>query len=247
MLFEDDALLALNKPPGLLTSPDRCDPGRACLMTLLHAGIAAGKRWARQRQLSYLANAHRLEADVSGVLLLARTKPVLLQLANQFGNQKPVLTYVALLPGTPPHRQWEVEAPLAPFPGRPGLMRVDARAGRKSHTAFEVRESFRGYSLVQCRPHTHRPHQIRVHLKHWGLPICGDRAYGGQPLLLSQLKSEYRLKAGKTERPLISSAALHAEELSLTHPVTGEKFKITAPWPKDFAVAVKHLRRHAAL
>ena len=100
---------------------------------------------------------------------------------------------------------------------------------------------------MQCRPYTGRTHQIRVHLSHWGLPICGDRAYGGRPLLLSDLKNEYRVKPGKTERPLISTVALHAEELSLVHPVTGNEVKIAAPWPKDFTVAVKQLRRHAAL
>ena len=246
VLFEDDHLLALNKPAGLLTSPDRCDPDRPNLMKLLHDGIAAGKPWARQRQLSYLANAQRLDFDTSGVLLLAKTKPVLVQLANLFGCDKPVRTYLALLPGTPPYPQWEVDAPLAPFPGRPGQMRVDPKDGKQSRTAFEVREQFRGHTLVQCRPCTNRTHQIRVHLKHWGLPICGDRLYGGRPLLLSELKDKYHLKPGKTERPLISTVALHAEELSLTHPVTGGELKITAPWPKDFTVAVKNLRRHAA-
>src|SRR5206468_959441 len=72
VLFEDDHLLALNKPPGLLTSPDRCDPDRPNLMKLLHAGIAAGKPWASQHQLSYLANAQRLDFDTSGVILLAK-------------------------------------------------------------------------------------------------------------------------------------------------------------------------------
>jgi RluA family pseudouridine synthase len=246
VLFEDDSLLALNKPPGLFTSPDRDHPDRPSLMTLLHAGIAAGKLWARQRRLSYLANAHRLEADASGVLLLARTKPALVHLANQFGGNQPVQTYLALLPGTPPHPRWEVEASIAPFPGRPGQMRVDPKDGKKSRTAFEVREQFRGYTLVQCRPFHNRPHQIRVHLRHWGLPICGDRVYGGRPLLLSELKDEYRLKAGKTERPLVSTIALHAEQLSLTHPVTGGELRVTAPWPKHFTVAVKNLRRYAA-
>ncbi len=246
VVFEDEHLLAVNKPPRLLTSPDRYDPNRPNLMKWLHSGIAEGKPWARQRGLSYLANAHRLDFETSGVILLAKTKPVLVHLANLFGSEKPVKTYVALLPGTPPSPKWEVDAPIAPFPGRPGQMRVDPRTGKKSRTAFEVREQFRGYTLVQCRPYTGRTHQIRVHLKHWGLPICGDRVYGGRPLLLSELKDEYRLKPGKTERPLISTVALHAEELSLVHPVTGNQVTFTAPWPKDFAVAVKNLRRYAS-
>lgn len=245
VLFEDDSLLAISKPPGMLTSPDRYDPERPNLMKLLHSGIAEGKPWAKQRGLSYLANAHRLDFDTSGVILLAKTKPALVALANLFGCEKPVKIYVAILPGTPPEPKWEVDAPIAPFPGRPGHMRVDPKNGKKSRTAFEVREQFRGYTLVQCRPFTGRTHQIRVHLKHWGLPICGDRVYGGRPLLLSELKDEYRLKPGKVERPLIATTALHAEELTVPHPITGAEVKITAPWPKDFAVAVKNLRRHA--
>jgi RluA family pseudouridine synthase len=246
ILFEDDALLALNKPPCLLGSPDRDNPGQPNLMKLLHTGIAEQKPWSKQRGLSYLANAHRLDYETSGVFLLAKSKPVLIRLADLFGTEKPRRLYGALLPGTPPNLQWEVSAPLAPFPGRPGQMRVDARNGKKSHTAFAVREQFRGYALVQCQPHTERRHQIRVHLKHWGLPICGDQIYGGRPLLLSELKTSYRLKPGKTERPLIDTVALHAEELAFPHPMTGEEIRITAPWPKDFAVAVKNLRRYCA-
>jgi RluA family pseudouridine synthase len=245
VLFEDDHLLALNKPPCLLTSPDRYDPARPNLMKLLHAAIAEGKPWAKQRGLTYLANAHRPDFETSGVILLAKNKPVLIQLADQFGSNKPVKTYVALLPGTPPSPQWEVDAALAPHPVNIGLMRVDSKKGKKSLTRFKVREQFRGYTLVECQPLTGRTHQVRVHLKHWGLPICGDGPYGGGPLLLSHLKSDYRLKAGKTERPLIDTVALHAERLELPHPVTGQPVVITAEWPKDFAVAVKYLRRYA--
>lgn len=246
-LFEDEHLLALNKPSCLLTSPDPDVAERPSLMALLHKGIADGKPWAKQRGLSYLSNAHWLDFETSGVILLAKDKPTFVQLADLFGCEKPIKTYVALLPGTPPSPKWEVDAAIAPHPAKPGLMRVDSRNGKKSRTSFEVREQFRGYSLVECRPYTDRAHQIRVHLQHWGLPICGDRAYEGAPLLLSHLKSEYTLKPGKKERPLISTAALHAEQLVLAHPVGGAELKITAPWPKDFEVAVKQLRRHAAL
>ena len=124
-------------------------------------------------------------------------------------------------------------------------MRVDAKRGKKARTQFEVREAFVGYTLVQCRPLTSRNHQIRVHFQHWGLPICGDTPYGGSPLLLSELKSDYRLKPGHTERPLLSAAALHAERMELQHPVTGQPVVITAEWPKDLTVAVKYLRRYA--
>ena len=245
VLFEDEHLLALNKPSGLLTSPDRLKPDRPNLMQLLHRGIAEAKPWAGKRGLSYLANAHRLDFDTSGVVLLAKTKPVLVSLANLFGSERPVSIYLAILPGTPPSPKWEVDAALSASHTQPGQTCVDNKNGKRSRTAFAVREQFRGYTLVECRPHTARTHQIRVHLKHWGLPICGDILYGGQTLMLSELKDQYRLKPGKTERPLLASVALHAEEMTLPHPVTGSEIKITAPWPKNFTVAIKNLRRYA--
>ncbi len=245
VLFEDDHLLALDKPARLLTSPDRYDPQRPNLMGLLHRGLEIGAPWAKARSLGYLMNAHRLDFEISGVLLLAKSKPTLVTLVNLFGSEKPLKTYVALVRGTPAQNTFEVEAGLAAHPTRPGLMRVDARRGKRSITRFEVRECFAGYTLLQCRPLTGRTHQIRVHLKHAGLPLVGDTVYGGAPLLLSRLKPAYRLKEGQKERPLISRSALHAERLSLVHPVSGGALEIAAPWPKDLTVAVKYLRRYA--
>ena len=245
VLFEDEYLLALDKPAGLLTSPDRYDRQRPNLMKLLHTAIAGGKPWARERGLSYLMNAHRLDCETSGVILLAKSKPALITLANLFGSEKPLKRYAALVQGTPPDDKFEVDAGLAPHPVKTGLMRVDPRNGKRSRTVFQVLEKFSGWTLLRCEPFTGRTHQIRVHLRHAGLPVVGDELYGGKPLWLSRLKRDYRLKRGREERPLISRVALHAEELMLPHPVTGETLTITAPWPKDFRVAVKYLRQFA--
>jgi 23S rRNA-/tRNA-specific pseudouridylate synthase len=92
---------------------------------------------------------------------------------------------------------------------------------------------------------TDRTHQIRVHLQNSGLRIAGDALYGGAPLLLSRLKREYRLKPGRVERPLIARVALHAEQLELPHPITGETLAIASPLPKDLHVALKYLRLYA--
>jgi RluA family pseudouridine synthase len=246
VLFEDEHLLALDKPAGLLTSPDRYDPQRPNLMKLLHAGIREAKPWARERRLTYLMNAHRLDFETSGVILLAKSKPVLVQLANLFGDAKPLKKYAALAQGTPTEERFEVDAKLAPHPVRIGLMRVDPKRGKRSRTLVAVRERFAGFTLLQCEPLTGRTHQVRVHLRHAGLPLVGDELYGGRPLWLSRLKRDYRLKRGKTERPLMARVALHAEQLTLPHPVTGELTTITAPWPKDLTVAVKYLRQFAA-
>ena len=247
VLWEDEHLLALAKPPGLLTSPDRFDPQRPSLMQLLHTGIKQGKPWAQARGLSYLANAHRLDSEVSGVLLLAKSKPVLVALANLFGADKPLRTHLALVQGTPTSDSFEIDARLAPHPVIPGTVRVDPKQGKRSRTQFEVVERFRDCTLVRCRPLTGRTHQIRAHLHHAGHAVVGDGLYGGHPLLLSRLKPDFRLKPHRTERPLISQAALHAERLELVHPVTGAPLTLSAPWPKDLSVAVKYLRRYAAV
>jgi len=245
VLYEDDHVLALDKPAGLLTSPDRYDPQRPNLMKLLHAGIAVGKPWAAARGLSYLSNAHRLDFETSGVLLLAKSKAVLVRLADLFGSGTPHKRYVALAGGAPSEPRFEIAAPLAPHPIQPGRMRVDPGRGKASKTIVEVAEQFRGCVLLHCWPVTGRTHQIRVHLRHVGLPLIGDALYGGPTLRLSQLKPGYRFKKDREELPLIRRVALHAEQLTLPHPVTGAELVITAPWPKDLTVAVKYLRRYA--
>ena len=247
VLFEDGHLLALDKPAGLLISPDRYDPQRPSLMKLLHTAIAGARPWARERGLDYLMNAHRLDPEMSGVILLAKNKPALIALANLFGAEKPVKKFIALVQGQPPENQFEVNAKLAPHPVKIGLLHVDPKNGKKSKTQFEVLETFPrgGHALLKCEPLIGRPHQIRVHLRYAGFPVVGDELYGGKPLWLSRLKPNYRLKPGHEERPLLSRATLHAEELTLPHPVTGEVLTITAPWPKDLRVAVKYLRQFA--
>ena len=247
VLFEDGHLLALDKPAGLPVSPDRYDPERPCLMKLLHTAIAGAKPWARERGLDYLMNAHRLDPEMSGVILLAKNKSALIALANLFGTEKPVKKYTALVQGHPQENQFEVDAKLAPHPVKIGLLHVDPKNGKRSKTQFEVLETFprSGHALLKCEPLIGRMHQIRVHLRYAGFPVVGDELYGGKPLWLSRLKPNYRLKPGHEERPLLSRATLHAEELTLPHPVTGEVLTITAPWPKDLKVALKYLRQFA--
>jgi len=226
VVHEDEHLLALDKPARLLTSPDRYDASRPNLMRLLHEGIAAGKPWALSRNLTYLSNAHRLDFETSGVILLAKNKPALVALANLFGSEKPAKKYVALVRGDLPASPFEVDAKLSPHPVKLGMMRVDQKEGKRSLTKFALIEDFPRFTYA-------------------GVKLVGDELYGGKFLWLSRLKPGYRLKPGREERPLISRVALHAEELSLVHPVTNENITITAPWPKDFKVAVKYLRQYS--
>jgi RluA family pseudouridine synthase len=248
ILFEDESLIALDKPSGLLTSPDRLAPDRPSLMTLLRRGIKKGAPWVQKKNITYLENAHRLDADVSGAIILAKNKPVLIDLATQFGSEKPNRTIAALVRGVaaPEQNEFKTDAKLAPDPLREGLTRVDPKLGKRARTEFSVRERFEGYMLMECRPLTARPHQLQVHLKHVGFKLVGDEYYGGPPLLLSSLKDNYRLKRGREERPLMARPALHLEKIVLTHPITKEPLTIESPWAKDFAVSVKYLRRWVA-
>ncbi len=247
ILYEDDQLLALDKPAGLPVAPDKPDPNQPNLIGLLHKGIADGRPWATSRALSFLMYAHRLDPEASGVLILAKSKSVLVKLLDLFGSEQPSLIFVTLVRGEPSQDRFSVEGKIGPFPGRPGHFRVDPRNGKRARTGFEMVERFAGWALVKCAPLTHRPHQIRVHLGRADLRVAGDQIYGGKPLLLSSLKPGYHLKPGHTERPLIGQACLHLELLVLPHPVTGEPLSISSPWPKDLLVAIKYLRMYAAI
>lgn len=245
MPYEDSELLAVDKPPRLLSSPDRYDKDRASLMGMIQRDIARGANWAKERQIQYLANAQRLDFETSGILLLAKTKSSLVHLVNQFGAKKPNKRYLAVVHGWPDEDAFEVTIKLAPHPERPEYIVPSPKRGKFSVTRFKVLERFVGYALIECEPLTGRTHQIRVHLRTKGLPIVADALYGGRNLLLSEFKTDYRLKPGREENPLFGRVALHATSLEISHPVTNNTVQIQCPPPKDFRVALKYLRQYA--
>jgi len=234
ILYEDEHLLVLDKPPVLLTAPDPSQAERPNLLEM-----------ARQRRPGYLMNAHGLDAGAGGVTVFVKNKSSFAAVADQFATDEPRRTYAALVRGSPVEDTFTANAKIGPHPLQMGVMRVDSREGKRSRTVFAVRERFDGYALLECRPLPDRAHQIPAHLKYLRLPLVGASLYGGQPLLLSTLKSGYRLKPGQTEHPLIAREALQAEEVMINHPITREKLTLRAPWPKDLTVAVKYLRRYA--
>jgi RluA family pseudouridine synthase len=233
VIHEDEALLVFDKPSGLLVAPDRGDKTREDLMALVHEKIGR-----------HVANVHRLDADTSGVLLCAKTKAALDVLSGQFQARTADKLYHALAVGAPAADEFTVELALGSDERRPGLMRGVKKGGKAAATRFRVSERFRGFTWLECRPLTGRKHQIRVHLAAAGLPILNDAFYGGAAqLLLSDLKRGY--KGRVHERPLLARLALHASELTVTHPVTRERVTLRAPLPHEFLVALKHLRRFA--
>jgi 23S rRNA-/tRNA-specific pseudouridylate synthase len=272
IIFEDDAIVAFDKPSGLLVAPDRWDKTRENLMGLVHAHPRFGRG---------VANVHRLDADTSGVLLCAKTKPALDFLSGQFQSKTVDKKYHAVVVVLAPEHAMKVIAPIRDAAGalpdaftvdvalgederQPGRMRVfKGRGGKDCVTEFRTLERFRGstrpqgrgdaaaagatgFAFVECRPLTGRTHQLRVHLAAAGAPILNDPFYGNPDigLRLSDYKRGY--KGRDEEKPLIDRLALHASELTLKHPNTREPLTLRAPLPHEFEIALKYLRKFAA-
>jgi len=252
IIHEDEDLVAFDKPSGLLVAPERWDKSRENLMELVRARLGR-----------HVANVHRLDADASGILLCAKSKPALDFLSGQFQSKtvgKAYLAFATVLPvaqaetaiapvrsgagGLP--SEFTVDLPLGPDDAHPGRMRVSRkRGGQAGVTEFRVLESFGRFAWLECRPLTGRTHQIRVHLAAIGAPVLGDALYGdpGTQLLLSDLKRRYKGRA--EERPMIARLALHASGLTFLHPATRAPMTLGAPLPNEFSVALKYLRKFA--
>lgn len=253
VVYEDETMLVFDKPSGMLVAPDRWDKSRENLMALVHAKFGHG-----------VANVHRLDADTSGLLLCAKTKVALDFLSGQFQSKTVRKLYHALVVVLPVEEAMKVVTPvrdelgglpenftvdlaLGPDEQNPGRMRVfKKRGGKPSLTEFAVVERFGRYALLECRPLTGRTHQLRVHLAAAGTPILNDPFYGVPEikLLLSDLKRGY--KGREDEKPLLDRLALHASGLTLVHPETREPVTLQAPWPREFEVALKQLRKYGS-
>jgi len=250
ILYEDDALIAFDKPSGLPVAPDRRDKATDNLMDRVRAALGRD-----------LANVHRLDVDASGVLLCAKTKAAIDFVSGQFQSKTVVKKHLAIAIILPADRAMKVVAPLrAEHGGLPPAFQIDLalgvhdtdpermrvasrRGGKPSVTDFRVLESFGRFVLLECVPSSGSRHQIRVHLAAIGAPVLNDPLYGDpeELLLLSGLKRRY--KGRDEEKPLIARLALHANELTFLHPATREPKTIAAPLPHDFEVALKYLRK----
>lgn len=234
IIFEDDALVCVNKPGGLLTLPDRFDTAAPNLRAMLIARYGA------------IFVVHRLDRGTSGVICFAKTAEAHRHLSMQFGAHRVEKIYHALVSGAFPAERTNVNLRLSPHPKRKGLVTAN-RLGKISRTDVRVLETFRAHTLVECRPRTGRQHQIRVHLSSIGFPLAVDPDYGGASALnLSSIKSEYRVSGTNVERPLIERLTLHAAALTLTHPGSEKLITVEAAYPKDLRATLQSLRKFSA-
>ena len=182
ILYEDRAVLAIDKPAGWMLAPGEWRHTGRNLQVALEAALAERPFWVRRRNLRFLRYVHRLDAETTGVLLLVRSRGALEAYSALFESRQVEKRYLAVVQGRPPKPQWTSRGKLAPETGVPGRMRVHA-SGKEAETRFAVlRASAQNTgALIEAHPITGRTHQIRVHLAEAGLPVIGDKLYGGPP------------------------------------------------------------------
>ena len=234
IVYSDDALVVIDKPPGLLSLPDRYDrtiPNIREMMT---------------ERFGEIFMVHRLDRDTSGVMVLGRTAESHKNLNDQFEHQQVRKIYHGIVGGIVDRDEFPIDIPIAADPKRKGLMKPTAR-GKDAHTIVRILEKFRIATLIECRLITGRTHQIRVHCSAIGHPLLVDPDYGkNSEFLLSSIKRKFNLAKNAEERPVIDRVTLHARSLSVTHPTTGVQMEFVSEYPRDFAAALQVLRKYAA-
>lgn len=230
IISDNEDFVVINKPPGLLTIPDR--EGKEPSL----------KEWLKQK-FGEIFTVHRLDRETSGVVVFAKNQAMHKELSRIFEERDVAKYYLGLVMGKPAVPEGTIEAGIMEHPGKKGVMAINKK-GKPSITEYEVLENFRYFSWMQFRIHTGRTHQIRVHMKHLGHPIVCDPLYGdGKPVLLSSIKHRYNLsKTEVEERPIVSRLALHSWKLAFT--VMQQSFAFEAEIPKDLRALLQQLRKN---
>lgn len=229
IIYEDDGLIAFNKPSGLLSIPDR-----------FNAEIPNLYRMAKTRHDGIIP-VHRLDKDTSGVIIYAKEEASHKHLSQLFEEREVEKYYVALVNGRLIKAQGSIIQPIAENMARRGSMIVHKR-GKAAHTDYEVLKEWAQYSLLQLQIHTGRTHQIRVHLQYLGHPVVADKLYGnGKGVYISALKKKFKNNdpLGE-ERPILDRLALHSNILKFKD-IDGVERIIEAPLPKDMSATVQQL------
>ncbi len=220
IVYEDDDLLVINKPAGMVVHPAYGHHSG----TLVNALLAHCPQLATSGEDDRPGIVHRLDKDTSGLIVVAKHDAARQHLQHQFKQREVEKVYLALVEGRLEPPQGIIEAPIGRDPRRRKRMAV-LRSGREARTEYTVAEYFDQYTLVEAHPHTGRTHQIRVHLAFIGHPVAGDRVYGR-----------------RKQRLPLQRQFLHAHRLAFRQPSSGEVVEVEAPLPPDLAEVLARLR-----
>ena len=229
ILYEDDAFLVLNKPPGLVVHPGVGHEQHTLVNALLHhcAGRLSGIGGVARPGI-----VHRLDRDTSGCMAVAKTDAAHQALQEQFAKRTLEKVYHTIVCGEVPKLSGDIRATIARHPTHRKRMAAGVGEGREAWTSYRVLERLRATTLVEVHLRTGRTHQIRVHFQHLGYPVLGDDTYGRRPG--SRIEELTGFPAPRQ--------MLHSFRLVLTHPVSAHRLSFEAPWPVDFKQAVEALR-----
>ena len=228
IIHEDEALLVINKPPGMVVHPGAGNPEDTLLNAVIHHAPPL-------EAVPRAGIVHRLDKDTSGLLVVAKTDAVRLRLVRELQARRIKREYLALVRGVL-RAGGSITAPIGRHPIHRTRMSVQQR-GREATSHYTVKAAYRSHTLLRVRLESGRTHQIRVHMAHIGHPVVGDPVYGGRGG--AAVKGQ---GAGVTERVRgFRRQALHAERLGLSHPETGESMEWTAPMPSDMRALVEAL------
>lgn len=232
LLAETENWVAINKPSGLLSVPDR-------------EGKEISLKQLLQKKYGKIFPVHRLDRETSGVMLFAKNESTHRELSLQFEQRTTIKIYSGLVVGKPEPLTQLIDRPIKEHPGIAGKM-VIHRNGKPSQTEYTVVETITPYSWLTFQLHTGRTHQIRVHMQSLGCPLVGDSLYGdGQPVFLSRFKPKFKLsKQEEAEKPLLNRLALHASILKFQEK-DGSLITIEADLSKDLQVTMLQLRKYA--
>ncbi len=244
VLFEDESLVVINKPAGMVVHPAKGNWKGTLTSALAHHFQALSDAGGPTRP----GIVHRLDRDTSGVIAIAKTNAVHFKLAAQFEAREVSKEYLAIAVGNKDlDRDW-IRFPIGHHPYQRDKMAIRSghESSRNAETMYEIAERFQGFCFLKVYPKTGRTHQIRVHLAHIGIPILCDRLYAGHARITKgQLVRRQFL--GEPAQPgddevLLERQALHAHRLQFAHPITGEPLAFVAPIPDDFQRTLETLR-----
>jgi 23S rRNA pseudouridine1911/1915/1917 synthase len=225
--FEDEHLLVVDKPAGIVVHPAAGNPDGTLVNALLHhcAGRLSGIGGVARPGI-----VHRIDKDTSGLLVVAKTDRAHAGLAAQFAAHSVQRRYLAVVAGAPVPPAGRISANLARSDtNRQKVAVVDAPRGRHAITHYHVQEQLRRAAIVECRLETGRTHQVRVHMAHIGHPLVGDPVYGQGRLADICRETGFRRQA------------LHAAHLAFIHPVSGRQYQFDSPTPDDIQALVRRL------